>query len=89
MARRSSTRERRRWSELSPTAKAGAVAGTAVQLGLLAAALADLRRRDPAELNGPRWAWVLASFVNFVGPLAYFAVGRRKPRTGTVAQPGS
>lgn len=49
-----------------------------VQFGLLGAALADLRRRDPAQLNGPRWMWALVSLVNFVGPITYFAVGRRR-----------
>jgi hypothetical protein len=69
----------RRWADLGPGQKVGAVVGAVVQFGLLAAALTDLRRRDPAEINGPRWAWQLASFVNFVGPIAYFALGRRKP----------
>jgi len=54
------------------------VLAAVVQLALLGAALADLRRRDAGQLNGPRWMWVLLSFVNFVGPLTYFAVGRRK-----------
>jgi hypothetical protein len=49
----------RDWSELSPPARAAtAVAGVA-QLGLLVAAVADLRRREPAEVAGPRWVWGL------------------------------
>jgi hypothetical protein len=28
--------------------------------------------------NGPRRLWVAVSFVNFVGPIAYFAFGRRR-----------
>jgi hypothetical protein len=68
----------RRWSELPPVGRAGVVVGSAVQLGLLAAALSDLRRRGAAEVNGPRWAWGLACLVNFAGPLAYFAFGRRR-----------
>lgn len=67
----------RRWSELTPTGRAVTVAATAVQFGLLGAALADLGKRDRAQLNGPRWVWVLTCFVNFVGPLAYFTFGRR------------
>ncbi|WP_214401409.1 PLD nuclease N-terminal domain-containing protein [Pseudonocardia lacus] len=66
----------RSWSELPPAGRAGVVVGATVQVGLLVAALADLRRRPAAQVNGPRWAWALASFVNFVGPLAYFAFGR-------------
>jgi hypothetical protein len=67
-----------RWSALSTRAKVGAAAVAAVQLSLLVAALTDLRRRDPAQVKGPRWAWALGSFVNFVGPLSYFLLGRRR-----------
>ena len=70
----------RRWSELSPPARAATAAAAAVQLGLLAAALSDLHRRDREQVNGPRWVWVATCFVNFVGPLAYFRWGRRPPR---------
>ena len=50
----------------------------AVQLALHAAALVDLRRRPADRVNGPKGAWVALSFVNFVGPLAYFALGRKR-----------
>lgn len=50
---------------------------SAVQLGLLVAAQADLRRRSAEEVNGSKTLWRLATFVNFVGPIAYFARGRR------------
>ncbi|MCO1660223.1 PLDc N-terminal domain-containing protein [Pseudonocardia sp. S2-4] len=69
--------EHRRWVDLPPRARAGVVVGGGVQLGLLAAALADLRRRDAALVRGPRWVWALVSLLNFVGPIAYFTLGRR------------
>lgn len=69
---------RRRWSELSPGQRAGIAGAAAVQLTLLGAALADLRHREPDELTAPVWVWRLVAFVNFVGPLAYFAFGRRR-----------
>ena len=69
---------RRRWSELSAAQQVLAVAIAVVQLGLLVAALSDLRRRPADDIRGPKPAWVLASFVNFVGPIAYFAVGRKR-----------
>jgi len=72
---------RRRWSDLSPRAQTATVLAGLVQLGLLSAALADLRRRDPAQVRGPRWVWGLASLINFVGPISYFVFGRR-PRPG-------
>jgi hypothetical protein len=46
-----------------------------VQVSLAAAALADLRRR-PADHSKAMWAGL--SLVNFLGPLAYFAVGRKR-----------
>jgi hypothetical protein len=48
-----------------------------LQLGLIAFALIDLARRP--ETNGPRWAWVfIIILVNFIGPIAYFLVGRKE-----------
>jgi hypothetical protein len=38
----------------------------------------DLRRRPPDQVNGPKPLWVAISLVNFVGPLAYFAFGRKR-----------
>lgn len=69
---------RKKWSELSTPQQTLVVAGAAVQIGLLGAALLDLSKRRPEEVNGPKAAWVAASFVNFVGPIAYFAFGRKK-----------
>ncbi len=67
-----------RWSELSSGKhRLIAVAGL-VQLSLLAAALVDLRRRPADEINGSKRLWRAASFVNFIGPLAYFAAGRKR-----------
>ena len=50
-----------------------------VQLSLQAAALWDLRHRSDQELRGSRRWWAAASFVNFVGPIAYLAFDRRRP----------
>ncbi len=66
------------WSELTPGERRSIVAAGAVQLVLLGTALNDIRRRSPAELRGGRWLWVPAVFVNFVGPIAYFLIGRRR-----------
>ncbi len=61
---------KRRWSELSPAKRRGIVALGAAQVSLQLAALIDLR--------GPKRVWATASFVNWLGPLAYFACGRRR-----------
>lgn len=66
------------WSELSPKQRAILLALASVQLSLLATALVDLFFRPPEQVNGPRWAWALASFVSFVGPLAYLRFGRKR-----------
>jgi hypothetical protein len=69
----------KKWSELSTRQQGLIVVGGVVQLGLMSAALLDLRKRAPEELNGPKAAWVAASFVNFAGPIAYFLYGRKRP----------
>jgi hypothetical protein len=46
-----------------------------IQLGLMAAALLDLVRRE--RTRGPKWAWALAIIlINLIGPMAYFVAGR-------------
>lgn len=46
-----------------------------LQLGLMAAALIDLARRE--RTKGPKWVWALIIIgVNTLGPLAYFVLGR-------------
>ena len=69
---------RRRWSELSGRQQAAIVAAVVVQEILAAATLLDLRRRPSAQIRGSKRLWMAAAFVNFVGPLTYFTVGRRR-----------
>ena len=46
-----------------------------IQLALIVAALSDLSRRSATR--GPKWVWVLVIlFVNLIGPVVYFAIGR-------------
>jgi len=71
-------RRRKRWRDLEPAERAALLVGGVVQIALQAAALLDLRRRADAELNGSSRVWVLLSFVNFLGPIAYFLAGRRR-----------
>ena len=48
-----------------------------VQVILLVVALIDLRRVKATR--GPKWVWVLLIlFVNIVGPIIYFIVGRKQ-----------
>lgn len=70
--------EKKRWSDLSGRQRGGIIAAGTVQISLMIAALADLRRRSAKQINGPKPAWVAASFVNFFGPIAYFVLGRKR-----------
>ena len=48
-----------------------------IQLVLIVVALLDLARRT--ETNGPRWMWVVVIvFLNMLGPILYFLVGRKE-----------
>ncbi len=67
-----------RWQDLSDTQKIAIVLLSILQIALLIAALWDIRRRPAEQINGTKRFWVLISFVNFFGPLTYFAAGRKK-----------
>lgn len=70
--------ENRSWSDMTNGQRAGLVLAASVQFALAAAAWGDLARR-PAELvNGPKLMWAAVIAINFVGPIAYFALGRRR-----------
>ena len=51
-----------------------------IQLGLLVAALYDLRKRPADQIRGPKRIWTLVCGVNYLGlgPIAYFLIGRRR-----------
>jgi hypothetical protein len=69
---------RKKWSDLSTGQKRGIALSGAVQIGLLIAALTDIHRRPAGEIRGSKWVWTAASFINFAGPISYFAFGRRR-----------
>jgi hypothetical protein len=71
-------RSKQRWSNLSAGQQATVAGAAIIQVSLLVAALRDLRRRPSAEINGNKAMWTATSFVNLVGPLAYFTFGRKR-----------
>lgn len=71
-------RPKQRWSDLPPARRRAIVALGIAQVSFQLAALLDLRRRAASQVRGSKRAWVAASFVNWLGPLAYFAWGRRR-----------
>ena len=68
---------KKRWSDLSGCQQAAIASMAVVEVGLLVAALWDLAHRKAEEVRGPRAMWAVLSFVDFIGPIAYFAVGRK------------
>ena len=49
-------------------------------MGLLVAALYDLRKRPADQIWGPKRIWALVCAMNYLGlgPIAYFLIGRRR-----------
>jgi hypothetical protein len=73
-------RRRTPWRELTPRQRRGMMVRGGLQLGLLSAALIDLRRRPASHIRGPKALWAAISFANYlgVGPITYFLLGRRR-----------
>jgi hypothetical protein len=71
--------KKKRWADMSAGQKIGVIIAGTIQFGLLAAGLWDLAHRTPDEVRGDRRLWAGLMFVNWLGPLAYFTYGRKKP----------
>jgi len=67
-----------RWQDFSPVQQVTIIAAALVELSLLVAALVDLKRRPVEQVRGRKGVWVAVSFVNLVGPISYFAFGRKR-----------
>ncbi|MEV7960746.1 PLD nuclease N-terminal domain-containing protein [Oerskovia paurometabola] len=65
------------WSEFSGGKKVVMVVVSLVQITLTVAGYRDLARRPADEVEGPKIAWGVAMLANWVGPIAYFAKGRK------------
>jgi len=68
---------KKKWSHLTVAQKRIIYVAGAAEVVATAAALRDLARRPANQVRGPKAAWVVAFFVQPVGPLAYFAAGKR------------
>jgi hypothetical protein len=62
---------------------------TTLQLALLVAALWDLAHRKPEEVRGDRRMWAGIAFINWIGPIAYFCIGRRTQQLSRVSRSAS
>lgn len=54
------------------------IVANVVHMVLLAAAMRDLRQRPAEEINGNKRMWYGIVFIQLIGPIAYFAVGRKR-----------
>jgi len=79
-------RKKRQWKDLSVTQRIVTVLLGMLQLALLAAALIDLRQRTEDEVNGSKSMWTGIVFINYVGPIAYFLLGRNVDPQGSAPQ---
>jgi hypothetical protein len=68
----------RKWAELSDRQRALLLAAAAAELSLKIAALVDIKRRPADRIRGPKALWRAAMAVNLLGPVSYFAVGRKR-----------
>jgi hypothetical protein len=67
-----------RWSDLSDRQKAAVAVGAAVEVALMAIALADLARRPAEQVRGPKALWAVGCFVQPVGSVSYLMWGRKR-----------
>jgi hypothetical protein len=81
--------EKKRWQDLSPWQKIFGLLLALIQVSLLVAALADIRRRPAAQIRGRKLWWVMAAFVNYVGPISYFLFGRKEPDVLAASDPNA
>ena len=70
--------KKKKWAEMSTPQRVVVVLGGIVQISLALAAWADLAKRSPEQVNGPKGRWAGIIGINFVGPILYFAVGRQR-----------
>ena len=69
--------DKKKWTDLSTPERVVVAVIALVQLSLLVAALWDIAKRPAEEINGDKRIWAGVAFINWIGPLTYFTVGRK------------
>jgi hypothetical protein len=69
-----------KWSDLSEGQRNAIKLLALTELALKIAMLIDIRRRPASQIRGPKRLWRAAAAVNTIGPVSYFAFGRRRPK---------
>jgi hypothetical protein len=73
------------WSELSDRNRMLLIAAATAETILKAAVIIDIRRRPASQIRGSKRMWIAAAvLVNSfgIGPISYFALGRRRQAAG-------
>ena len=73
----SDANEKRRWSDFSGGQKTAIVTAATLELALKLFAARDLVKRPAGDVRGSKALWAPLLLVNFLGPIAYLAFGRR------------
>ena len=73
---------KKKWSERSGRSRTLIVVAAVVEVVLLVATLIDIKHRPADQIKGSKRMWTTLAFVNIVGPIAYFTLGRRRPVHG-------
>jgi len=68
----------KKWSERSRRSRTLIVAAGAIEVVLLVATLIDIKRRPADQIKGSKRMWTALAFINIVGPISYFIIGRRR-----------
>jgi len=69
-------KNKKKWRDLTPVQQRTIVVAGVAELVMTSIALRDLAKRPSAQVRGPKPLWLLACFVQPVGPIAYLTVGR-------------
>jgi hypothetical protein len=69
---------KQKWSALSERTRRLIIVAGVAEASLKVAMLIDIKRRPASLIRGPKWLWTPIAFVNFFGPVSYFAFGRRR-----------
>ena len=71
------SRKKRRWSDFARQQQTAMVLGAIAELIMTTIALRDLARRPAAQVRGRKLPWALTFFVQPIGPVLCFLIGRR------------
>ncbi len=80
--------QKKSWADLSTGQKVGLVVLGTLQMALLAATLWDIKKTPADDIRGDKRIWVGVAFINWFGPLAYFAAGRKDGLRGLMERCG-